>query len=76
MSLKIDSDKVGLIQLVLVCALVLITVGYVTVGAYTYGFESTEGKELWHELKLIVIAGVLAAFALLGLGRRVSTEKI
>jgi hypothetical protein len=76
MSLKIGDDTIGKIQIVLVSLLVFGAVGYVSLGAITYGFESEEGKELWQDVKLIVIAGVLAAFALLGLGRRVSSEKI
>jgi ABC-type branched-subunit amino acid transport system permease subunit len=76
MSLKIADDTIGKIQIVLVSLLVFGSVGYVALGAYSYGFESTEGKELWQDVKLIVIAGALAAFALLGLGRRVSSEKI
>jgi ABC-type branched-subunit amino acid transport system permease subunit len=76
MSLKIGEDTIGKIQVVLVSILVFGAVGYVALGAITYGFESDEGKELWQDVKLIVIAGVLAAFALLGLGRRVSSEKI
>jgi len=74
MSLKMDANTVGKIQLVLVALLVFGSVGYVTVGALTYGFESSEGKELWNDLKLIVIAGSLAAFAMLGLGRRVKSD--
>ena len=74
MSLKMDANTVGKLQLVLVGILVFGSVGYVTVGALTYGFESSEGKELWNDLKLIVIAGSLAAFAMLGLGRRVKSD--
>jgi ABC-type branched-subunit amino acid transport system permease subunit len=69
-----DANTVGKLQLVLVGILVFGSVGYVTVGALTYGFESSEGKELWNDLKLIVIAGSLAAFAMLGLGRRVKSD--
>lgn len=71
MSLKIDDSMIGKIQVVLISILVFGAVGYVALGAYTYGFESTEGRALWSDVKLIVIAGVLASFAVLGLGRRV-----
>ena len=76
MSLKIDDSTIAKIQVILVSVLVFGAVGYVATGAITYGFESTEGKELWNDVKLIVIAGAFAAFALLGLGRRAGTEKI
>ncbi len=74
--LKLDDATVGKLQLVLVGILVFGSVGYVLYGATVYGFESTEGKELWGDLKLIVIAASLAAFALLGLGRRVNSGKV
>lgn len=76
MSLKMDADTVAKLQLVLISVLVFGSVGYVLLGAYTYGYESTEGKELWQDMKLIVIAGALAAFAMLGLGRRVQSDKV
>jgi len=75
MSLKIDSNVLKNIQVVLVGILVFGAVAYIGAGAYHYGFDSTQGKELWGEVKLIVIAGLLASFALLGLGRRASSDK-
>jgi ABC-type branched-subunit amino acid transport system permease subunit len=69
-----NPELIGKLQLILVGILVFGSVGYVMLGAITYGFESSEGKELWSDMKLIVIAGVLAAFAMLGLGRRVSAK--
>ena len=63
------------LQVVLVGILVFGAVGYLGIGAYVYGYDSDEGRELWSEIKLIVIAGILAAFALLGLGRRTSKDK-
>ena len=71
MSLKIDDNMIGKIQVILISILVFGAVGYVALGAYSYGFESIEGRALWSDIKLIVIAGVLASFAVLGLGRRV-----
>jgi ABC-type branched-subunit amino acid transport system permease subunit len=75
MILKIDDNMIGKIQVVLISLLVFGAVAYVALGAYIYGFESTEGRALWSDVKLIVIAGVLASFAVLGLGRRVASNK-
>lgn len=75
MSYTISPNAMKNLQLVLVGILVFGAVGYVGLGAYVYGFNSDEGKELWQEVKLIVVAGALAAFALLGLGRRASQDK-
>ena len=75
MTLKIDDNMIGKIQVVLISLLVFGAVGYVALGAYIYGYESTEGRALWSDVKLIVIAGVLASFAVLGLGRRVVSNK-
>jgi ABC-type branched-subunit amino acid transport system permease subunit len=69
-----NPETIQTLQIILVGILVFGAVGYVAVGAISYGFDSTEGTELWNELKLIVLAGALAAFALLGLGRRVSDK--
>ena len=69
-----NQETIQTLQIILVGILVFGAVGYVAVGAISYGFDSTEGTELWNELKLIVLAGALAAFALLGLGRRVSDK--
>jgi ABC-type branched-subunit amino acid transport system permease subunit len=69
-----NPETIQTLQIILVGILVFGSVGYVAVGAISYGFDSTEGTELWNELKLIVLAGALAAFALLGLGRRVSDK--
>ena len=74
MILKIDDNMIGKIQVVLISLLVFGAVGYVSIGAISYGFDSTEGKALWNDVKLIVIAGVLASFAVLGLGRRISSN--
>ncbi len=74
MSLTLGENTIGKLQLVLVGLLVFGSVGYVAVGVITYGLDSSEGKELWSDLKLIVIAGALAAFAMLGLGRRVKSD--
>jgi len=75
MILKIDDNMIGKIQVVLISLLVFGAVGYVSIGAISYGFDSTEGRALWSDVKLIVIAGVLASFAVLGLGRRVVSNK-
>lgn len=69
-----NPETIQTLQIILVGILVFGAVGYVAVGAISYGFDSTEGTELWNELKLIVLAGALAAFALLGLGRRVTDK--
>jgi len=63
------------IQVIALVILVAGSIGYVAYGAIHYGFNSDEGKELWHELKLIVVAGIIASFALIGLGRRASQDK-
>jgi|TARA_R110000796_G_C14210332_1_gene393168 ABC-type branched-subunit amino acid transport system permease subunit len=70
-----NPETIQTLQIILVGILVFGAVGYVAVGAITYGFDSSEGTELWNELKLIVLAGALAAFAMLGLGRRVSAKQ-
>ncbi len=70
-----NPETIQTIQLILVGILVFGAVGYVAVGAISYGFDSSEGTELWNELKLIVLAGALAAFAMLGLGRRVTAKQ-
>tara|TARA_R110000803_G_scaffold205981_1_gene272971 strand:- start:387 stop:626 length:240 start_codon:yes stop_codon:yes gene_type:complete len=70
-----NPETIQTLQIILVGILVFGAVGYVAVGALSYGFDSPEGTELWSELKLIVLAGALAAFALLGLGRRVSANQ-
>jgi len=75
MSLQISENSMKNLQVILVGILVFGAVGYLGIGAYVYGFDSDEGRELWQDIKLIVIAGTLAAFALLGLGRRASKDK-
>lgn len=75
MSLLNSPDSLKKIQVVMIAVLAFGAIAYVGYGAYHYGFDSTEGKSLFNDMKLIVIAGVLAAFALLGLGRRTSTDK-
>ena len=75
MSALTDPKALQKIQVVILIVLVAGSIGYVGVGAFHYGFDSSEGKELWHDLKLIVVAGILAAFALIGLGRRASQDK-
>jgi len=68
-------DTLKKIQVVLVGLLAFGAVGYLIAGVHVYGMESEQGMELWSDVKLIVVAGVLAAFALLGLGRRASADK-
>lgn len=68
-------DTLKRMQIILIGVLVFGAVGYLGAGAFHYGFESDEGRELFNDLKLIVVAGVIAAFALLGLGRRASADK-
>lgn len=75
MSLLNNPDSLKKIQTVLIAVLAFGSIGYLGAGAYYYGFDSEEGKSLWSDVKLIVIAGILASFALLGLGRRASTDK-
>lgn len=70
-----NPDTLKKIQVVLIGLLAFGAVGYLMAGVYVYGIDSEQGMELWSDIKLIVIAGVLAAFALLGLGRRASTDK-
>ncbi len=70
-----DKQILQKIQIVVIIVLVGTSVGYVGIGAFHYGFDSAEGKELYSDLKLIVVAGTLAAFALIGLGRRASEDK-
>ena len=68
-------DTLKKIQVVLIGLLAFGAVGYLIAGVYVYGMESEQGMELWSDVKLIVVAGILAAFALLGLGRRASADK-
>lgn len=75
MSALKDPDTLRKIQIVLIGVLAFGSIAYLGVGAFHYGFDSEEGKSLWNDIKLIVIAGILASFALLGLGRRASTDK-
>lgn len=63
------------IQVVAIIFLIGGSIGLVGGGVFVYGFNSDYTKELLNDLKLIVIAGVLAAFALSGLGRRASVDK-
>jgi hypothetical protein len=70
-----NPDTLKKIQVVLIGLLAFGAVGYLMAGVYVYGIDSEQGIELWSDIKLIVIAGILAAFALLGLGRRASTDK-
>jgi len=63
------------IQIVSIILLVGGSIGLVGSGVFIYGYESDYTIELLDDLKLIVIAGVLAAFALVGLGRRASVDK-
>lgn len=63
------------IQIVSIIALLGGAIGLVGSGVFVYGYDSDYTKELLGDLKLIVIAGVLAAFALVGLGRRASVDK-
>lgn len=75
MGLTLSPNVIKHIQVILVGLLVFGAVFYLAAGAYTYGFDSDEGRELWGEVKLILIAALLAAVALLGLGRRASIDK-
>jgi len=63
------------VQIVAIIVLVGGAVGLVGSGAFIYGFASDYTQELLGDLKVVVIAGVLAAFALIGLGRRASVDK-
>lgn len=63
------------IQLVAIIVLVGGAIGLVGTAVFVYGFESDYTKDLLDDLKLVVIAGTLAAFALIGLGRRASVDK-
>ena len=63
------------IQLLSIVVLLGGAIGLVGSGVFVYGYDSDYTKELLADLKLIVIAGVLAAFALTGLGRRASRDK-
>lgn len=76
MSAKLsDPQLIRKIQVIALCILVGGSIFYVGLGAYHYGFDSEEGKSLWQDMRLIVVAGVLASFALIGLGRRASEDK-
>ena len=75
MTMLDNPDTLKKIQVVLIGLLAFGAVGYLMAGVYVYGIDSEQGMELWSDIKLIVIAGILAAFALLGLGRRASTDK-
>lgn len=75
MSLLNNPDSLKKLQIVLITVLAFGSVVYVGAGAFHYGFDSEEGKSLWSDVKLLVIAGAFASFALLGLGRRASTDK-
>lgn len=75
MTMLDNPDTLKKIQVVLIGLLAFGAVGYLMAGIYVYGIDSEQGMELWSDIKLIVIAGILAAFALLGLGRRASTDK-
>jgi len=63
------------IQIVSIIALVGGSIGLVGSGVFIYGYDSDYTIDLLDDLKLVVIAGVLAAFALVGLGRRASVDK-
>lgn len=75
MSLNITENALRNIQLVSIIILLGGAIGLVGSGVFVYGYDSDYTKELLADLKLIVIAGVLAAFALTGLGRRASRDK-
>ena len=75
MSLLISENTLRNIQLVAIVVLIGGAIGLVGSGVFIYGYDSDYTKELLGDLKLIVMAGVLAAFALMGLGRRVPKDK-
>ena len=70
-----SETTVRTIQTIALIALVGGSIGLVGSGVFVYGYNSDYTKELLDDLKLIVIAGVLASFALIGLGRRASVDK-
>lgn len=75
MSLLQDPNFVRKLQLISLIFLVGGAVGLVGANVYWTGVDSDYTQDLIRDLKLIVIAGVLASFALIGLGRRASQDK-
>ena len=70
-----DPNFVRKLQIISLILLVGGAIGLVGANVAWTGVDSDYTQELVNDLKLVVIAGVLAAFALTGLGRRASTDK-
>ncbi len=70
-----DKDILKTIQIAVIIGLVGSSVGYVIGGSFFFNEMNDFQQELLRDYKLIVVAGTLAAFALIGMGRRASSDK-